>query len=289
MKVRSTLSIGAVMAEADSRFDRGTPSRAEREALLRNLLLARGLERALVVAGHGMPGAGPSHQLTAAVSAASALEHDDRLFLPHHLITAHLTRGMGAEELLAARLGAAPATDASGRLVAGIAPGVAVPLAAGAALALQADQGSRLASAVVEAEWLGDAATARALELARDRALPLVVVAIGSASSAARHVRGAVDRDQPEVVLAAVRAAADSVRAEPGPAVLYCAPLAERTADSEPASEGASGRDALRSYEHWLSSHGFAREELSGLRSAVIAHVQAAGDSLGERMKEAGR
>jgi hypothetical protein len=91
------------------------------------------------------------------------------------------------------------------------------------------------------------------------------------------------------VVLAAVRAAADSVRAEPGPAVLYCAPLAEGTTDSEPASEGGSGRDALSSYEHWLSSHGFAREELSRLRTAVIAQVKAAGDSLGERMTEAGR
>jgi TPP-dependent pyruvate/acetoin dehydrogenase alpha subunit len=272
--------ISAVVSESASQAPRSAPSRAERESLLRTLLLARGLEQALVVAGYRLTGRGPIHHLSAAVSVASALDPGDRLFLPHDLIAAHLARGMQPVDLLAARLGAAPRGGSSERVLAGIAAGVAVPLATGAALALADDHNSRVAAAVVEAEWLGDAATARALELARERTLPLVVLGIGSANSAVRRMRGAVDRDQPEAVLSAVAAAADEARAGGGPAVLYCAPLAEsgRKGDSERLSE--AGRDPLRTYEHWLSSHGFAREELSRLRSAVVAQVKTAAEAL---------
>jgi TPP-dependent pyruvate/acetoin dehydrogenase alpha subunit len=264
------LSIGAAIAESPSQAQRGAPSRAEREALLRALLLARGLERALTVAGHRLGRRGPLHQLTAAVSTASALDPDDRLFLPHDLISAHAARGMPPADLLAARLGQARTENASGPVMAGIAPGAVVPIATGSAMAL----------AGVEAEWLADAATARALELARERALPVVVLGIGSANSAVRRIRGAADRDQPEAVLAAVAAAADTVRAEGGPAILYCAPLAEHADDPESARLAGAGRDPLPTYEHWLCSHGFAREELRALRTAVVAQVKTASEAL---------
>jgi TPP-dependent pyruvate/acetoin dehydrogenase alpha subunit len=234
----------------------------------------------LTVAGYRVAGRGPLHQLTAAVSAASALDPDDRLLLPHDLISAHVARGMQSLDLLTARLGDVPQEHASGRVLAGIAPGVAVPLATGSALALPGSDGSRIAAAVVEAEWLADSATARALDVARERALPLVVVAIGSARSAVRQIRGAVDRDQPEAVLSAAAAAADAARAGRGPAVVYCAPLAEKAPEHGSAQLAEAGRDPLRTYEHWLSSHGFAREELSRLRTAVVAEVKTAAESL---------
>jgi TPP-dependent pyruvate/acetoin dehydrogenase alpha subunit len=243
-------------------------------------LLARGLERALIVAGYRLPRRGPLHQLTAAVSVASALDPDDRLFLPHDLISAHLARGMQPVDLLAARLGEVPRDNASGRVLAGIAPGVVVPLATGSALALAGSGRSRIVAAVVEAEWLGDAATARALELARERGLPLVVLGIGSANSAVRQIRGAVDRDQPEAVLAAVAAAAEGVRAQGGPAILYCAPLTEGASGGGSGRLADAGRDPLRTYEHWLCSHGFASEELGRLRTAVVAQVKTAADAL---------
>jgi TPP-dependent pyruvate/acetoin dehydrogenase alpha subunit len=274
------LSIGAAIAESPSQAQRGAPSRAEREALLRALLLARGLERALTVAGHRLGRRGPLHQLTAAVSTASALDPDDRLFLPHDLISAHAARGMPPADLLAARLGQARTENASGPVMAGIAPGAVVPIATGSAMALAGGGNSRVAAAVVEAEWLADAATARALELARERALPVVVLGIGSANSAVRRIRGAADRDQPEAVLAAVAAAADTVRAEGGPAILYCAPLAEHADDPESARLAGAGRDPLPTYEHWLCSHGFAREELRALRTAVVAQVKTASEAL---------
>jgi TPP-dependent pyruvate/acetoin dehydrogenase alpha subunit len=273
------LSIGAAIAESLSQAQPSVPSRAEREALLRALLLARGLERALTVAGYRAAGR-PIHQLTAAVSVASALDPDDRLFLPHDLICAHVARGMQPVDLLAARLGDASRQSAPGRVLAGIAPGVAVPLATGSALALAGTGGSRIAAAVVEAAWLGDVATARALELARERELPLVVVGIGSANSAVRQIRGAVDRDQPEAVLSAVAAAANAARAHRGPAIVYCAPLAEGGPERGSARLAGAGRDPLRTYEHWLSSHGFARQKLSRLRTAVVAQVKTAAEAL---------
>jgi TPP-dependent pyruvate/acetoin dehydrogenase alpha subunit len=275
-----TLSISAAIAESPSQAQRSAPSRAEREALLRALLLARGVERALTVAGYRVAGRAPLHELTAAVSGASALDPDDRLFLPHDLISAHIARGMRPVDLLTARLGEVAQENASAQVLAGIAPGVAVPLAAGSALALAGSGRSRIAAAVVEAEWLADAATARALELARQRTLPLVVVGIGSANSAVRQIRGAVDRDQPEAVLAAVAAAAEAARAGRGPAIVYCAPLAEPVRAGGSAQLAEAGRDPLRTYEHWLSSHGFAREELSRLRTAVVAQVKTAAEAL---------
>jgi TPP-dependent pyruvate/acetoin dehydrogenase alpha subunit len=165
-------------------------------------------------------------------------------------------------------------------VLAGIAPGVVVPLATGSALALAGSGRSRIVAAVVEAEWLGDAATARALELARERGLPLVVLGIGSANSAVRQIRGAVDRDQPEAVLAAVAAAAEGVRARGGPAILYCAPLTEGASGGGSGRLADAGRDPLRTYEHWLCSHGFASEELGRLRTAVVAQVKTAADAL---------
>jgi len=283
-KARSTLSIGAAIAEPSSPSDRTAPSRAEREALLRALLLARGLERALIVAGFRCGRRGSVHQLTAAVSVASGLDPGDRLFLPHDLIAAHLARGMDPVDVLAARLGRAPRADGRGHLVAGIAPGVAVPLATGSALAL-GDGKAAVAAAVVEAEWLGDAATARALALARDRALPLVVLAVGSAGSAVRRIRGTIDRDRPEAVLAGVGAAVAAVRAGDGPAILYCAP-----GDADPGGRDGLGlaearRDPLRAYEQWLSSHGFARDELSRLRAEVVAQVKAAAEELSGQLR----
>jgi TPP-dependent pyruvate/acetoin dehydrogenase alpha subunit len=243
-------------------------------------LLARGLERAVSVAGYRLVRRGPLHELTAAVTAASALDPDDRLFLPHDLMSAHVARGMQPIDLLAAKLGDVPKEHASGRVLAGIAPGVAVPLATGSALALAGSDGSRIAAAVVEAEWLADAATARALDVARERVLPVIVVAIGSARSAVRQIRGAVDRDQPEAVLSAVAAAVDAARAGRGPAIVYCAPLAEKAAERGSPQLADAGRDPLRTYEHWLSSHGFAREELSRLRTAVVAEVKTAAEAL---------
>jgi TPP-dependent pyruvate/acetoin dehydrogenase alpha subunit len=239
----------------------------------------------LVVTGYGLARRGPLHHLSAAVSVASALDPDDRLFLPHDLISAHIARGMQPVDLLAARLGEVPRGTSSERVLAGIAPGVAVPLATGSAMASAGGRSTRVGAAVVEAEWLGDAATARALELARERALPLVVVGIGSANSAVRHIRGAVDRDQPEAVLSAVAAAADAARAGGGPAVLYCAPLAESGREGQSARISEAGRDPLRTYEHWLSSHGFAREELSRLRTAVLTQVKTATEALADGLE----
>lgn len=254
---------------------------------MRALLLARGLERALLVAGYRLGQRGSIHQLTAAVSAASALDPVDRLFLPHDLIAAHLARGMDPVDVLAARLGKAPRASERGQLVAGIAPGVAVPLATGSALALADGRGAGVAAAVVEAEWLGDAATARALVLARERALPLVVVAVGSASSAVRQIRGAIDRDRPEAVLAGVGAAVDAVRAGDRPAILYCAPGDGDSRERDTVRLAEAGRDSLRAYEHWLSSHGFARDELSRLRTDVVARVKGAAAELSGQLKGA--
>jgi TPP-dependent pyruvate/acetoin dehydrogenase alpha subunit len=234
----------------------------------------------LTAAGYRVAGRGPLHQLTAAVSVASALDPDDRLFLPHDLIAAHVARGMQPVDLLAARLGGVPQGNAPARVLAGIAPGVAVPLATGSALALAGTGGSRIAAAVVEAEWLADAATARALELARERTLPLVVTAIGSANSAVRQIRGAVDHDQPEAVLSAAAGAAGAARAGRGPVIVYCAPQAEDISARGSTRLSEAGREPRRTYEHWLSSHGFAREELSRLRTAVVAQVKTAAEAL---------
>jgi TPP-dependent pyruvate/acetoin dehydrogenase alpha subunit len=272
------------ISEPDALRDDGQgPSRAEREALLRALLLARGLERALAMEGHRVPGRSALHDLPAAVSTVAALDPADPLFVPHDLLAAHITRGMPAADLLGARLGRSQRVRAGGRALAAIAPGVVVPLATGAALAIAQARPRQVAAAVVGADWLSDGATARAVELARDRGLPLAIVAIGSDDSPLRHMPRAVDRDDVEAVHDATATMVSRIRGGAGPAVLYCAPLATAgtasTSSLTPLRE--TGPDPLRRYEHWFSTHGFSREELAAVRSTVVTEVkQAWGDAL---------
>lgn len=262
------------------------PSRAERESLLRALLLSRGLERSLAIAGYRAPRLDPLRDLCAAVGAAAALHPADALFTSHDLLTAHVTRGAAPADLLAARLGRKRSTG-PGAPLAAAAPGSVVPLAAGAALSISAVGAPQLAVAIVAREWLEDEPSAGALRFARERRLPLSVIAIGGETDRPSGPE-LVGRDQPEAVQEATRAMLAAVREGSGGRVLECQSLTGESERGEAPDIGPGQRDALRRYEHRLSVHGFSRRELSRIRTSVLAEVrEAAAIGLSRRAAEA--
>jgi TPP-dependent pyruvate/acetoin dehydrogenase alpha subunit len=196
-------------------------------------VLARALERKAIAIGmrngaaQGPSVRGPGSEAFG-VGAASALHPGDRLFAPDRFLCAHLARGLEPEDFLARRLGGR-CRFADGQREPGSAGWASsgkelLDLAAGAALALRLRDGVELVSmALVPADAYASSGCDRALEAARFRELPLVLMVEAGAdleaTGPALEVRDSTDV---EAVFDGAAAAVASARAGYGPETVIC-------------------------------------------------------------------
>lgn len=266
-------------------------TRPQRKELLAALILGRGLERVLAgVRRRSKAPAGDSEAMLAAIAAAAGLQPGDRLVAPHGFLVAHLATGIGAAEVAAARLGKARPntdTDTATRMRAGVGPESPVGIATGIAFALSRTGKSDAAVALVDRRWCEEEGCRGALALARELALPLVVVAIdsGAATDGGAPV---VDRRDFEAIRAAVTAAINAAHDHRGPSLVVCASVAPT--DSRLGGNVARLRtrtrteDPVTEYERRLMINGFSRTELDAVgESAARERDAAVGDRLGEQ------
>jgi TPP-dependent pyruvate/acetoin dehydrogenase alpha subunit len=207
----------------------GHPAHVER---VRLMLLARALERRAVALASPNRGAvtpfpvGGSEAF--AVGSASALGPGDRLFAPDLYLSAHLARGLEPDDFLARRLGGRCRSGEGLRE-----PGSAgwtssgkelIELAAGAALALRLrDDVGLVSMALVPADAYASGMCDRALEAARFRELPLVVmVEAGADLQASGPALEIWDSTDVELVLNGAAAAVAEARAGYGPETVIC-------------------------------------------------------------------
>ncbi len=253
------------------------------------LLLGRGLERVLTSLRR-RPGAvtsGETEATLAAVAAAAALEPGDRLVAPHGFLVAHLASGDGPGEVAAARLREPTSRRGHRGLRVGIGPQAPAGIAAGVALALALGRspGRDAAVALIDGRWADDEGCSSALALARELALPLVVVAI-DAGEASEPEAVVVDRRDFEAVREAVAAALAEARRERHPSLVVCGPIPE--ADGMAGDQVARFRtridDPVTSYERWLMINGFSRADLDALRRTATNELD---DALGARVAAA--
>ena len=248
----------------------GTPlTRPERQALHRALLVGRGLERVLASL-RGRVGAATSGELEAvlaAIAAAAGLEPGDRLIVPHTLLAAHLAAGASPAEIAAARLGEPPGPRADQRLRAGVGPQSPVGIAVGSAFALRHGGADAAAVALVDRRWAEVQECRSALALARELALPLVVVAIDG-GAVSEGVASVVDRRDFEAVLAAVAAAIAGAHGDRGPSLVVCAAVpASESRENQLAALPQQNRRSAVAYERSLMINGFSRADLDAVRA----------------------
>lgn len=255
-------------------------TRPQRQEFLRLLLLGRGLERVLATVRR-RPGAattGESEAVLTAIAAGAALQPGDRLEVPHGFLAAHLTSGIDCGRIVAARLGERiQPSDGSRRMRAGVGPQSPIGLAVGVAFGLQRKSAGDAAVALVDRRWAEDESCRSGLALARELALPLVVVAIDSGPPRDGGSAG-VDRRDFEAVRAAVANAINGAHADRGPSLVVCAP----STPGDTRSEGHVARfrnrtdDPVTAYERWLMINGFSRAELDEMRRDATRELDTA-------------
>jgi pyruvate dehydrogenase E1 component alpha subunit len=197
----------------------------------------------------------------------AALDPRDRLIAPGRYLAAHLGR---AEESSVG--GSSPAPDL-------------VPVAVGAALAVAARGSKEVVLTLLDEGAMSSDRWAESFALATAKRLPLVLVveqeraaAQGAPAASGSRPLGqpplgeAVDADDPEAVLTAVRSAVDRARGGRAPAMVACvAGAGTGVAASSPGQESRQATDAdpVERYARRLLGIGVPRAEIeSVLRSA---------------------
>jgi hypothetical protein len=246
------------------------PTLAERRALLRALLIGRGIERA--VANTGARDGGEN--VLAAIAAASGLEPFDRLVVPRSLIAAHLAAGADPSAVAAARLGSI--TVDSGRIPRSIGAGGAPGLALGIALALRRADDAGVSVAILDRRWIESDQCRTVLSVAAERRLPLAFVSLAGHDVDPEGLP-VVDRRNLEAVRAATREAADAVRGGGAPVTVVCGSAA---ASSDAAPRRARFRseplDPVTIYERRLLINGFSRAGLNEVRAEAATELERA-------------
>ena len=251
----------------------GPPTRPERTALLRALLLGRGLERALPrLTDSGGRATDPAAVLTA-IAAASALDPEDRLITPHNFLCAHLVHGADPTAVARARLGRR--SEATSGLLAGVGPQSPIAFAVGVALAIRRAATRRCAVALLERRWAETEECRSALALAGEQGLPLVLVAIDSDALAGPSA-SAVDRDDFEAVRAAVRASIDAAHDDRGAALVVSSAVAEADSHRPRSLFRNEAVDPLVAYERRLLINGFSRADLTAVHNESALELERA-------------
>jgi TPP-dependent pyruvate/acetoin dehydrogenase alpha subunit len=190
-----------------------------RARLLRLMMLARATEQRARALGEGEDDASPAagwRREAIGAGAVTALRPQDRLIAPGRYLAAHL----GCEEQ--ASVGSAsPAPDL-------------VPVAVGVALAVAGSDSDDVVLTLLDQGAMASDRWAESLSMATTERLPLVLVverdrvttrgvsAAPDATFGQALLGEAVDADDPEAVLIAVRAAVDRARGGWGPALVEC-------------------------------------------------------------------
>ena len=250
----------------------GPPTRPERLALLRALPLGRGLERILPRFAAGSPTSADPDAVLTAIAAAAGLESEDRLVTAHNLLCAHLAVGADPAEIARRRLGH-PGSE-SGPL-GGVGPQSAAPVALGVAFALQRTGEHRCAVALVERRWAETEECRAALAIAREHSLPLVLVAIDSAT-VVDHTTPAVDRNDFEGVRAAVKASIAAAHADLGASLVIASSLARPEPEGRRPLFRTDPGDPLVAYERRLLINGFSRTDLTAVHRKAARELDAA-------------
>jgi TPP-dependent pyruvate/acetoin dehydrogenase alpha subunit len=244
-------------------------SGAERAQLLRLMMLARVTEQRARLFLDREAGAEPAARWRDAIGAgtAAALGAHDRLIAPGRYLAAHV--GRRSEGSIGGR---SAAVDL-------------LPIAVGAALAIaERGSGGVVVTLLDEGAMAGER-WSESLEVATARRLPLVlVIEVAEASAGASptstptppprpQLGEAVDAADPEVVLAAVRAAVQRARRGDGPAVLACVTPGAVTVVR--GARGAAIHDPIELYARRLFGAGVPRREidavLQGAEDEVVA------------------
>ena len=252
-----------------------TPTAGDRRALLRALLLGRGLERALADRSGAARDRDRAGTVLTAIAAAAGLGPQDRLVTTHELLSAHLGLGAALAAVAAARLGADRAE--TGGLRGGIGGSAAAAIAVGVAFGLRRNGRGGVAAAILDRRWAETEPCRQALALARDLALPVVVVAI-DAVARATEAEPAADR-RLEAVRERVAAAATSAQAASEPELIVCEAAGPEPADTRNRTRlSAQPLEPLAAYARRLILHGFARADLETIRVEVSEEL---GEALG--------
>jgi TPP-dependent pyruvate/acetoin dehydrogenase alpha subunit len=249
----------------------GPPTRPERIALLRALLLGRGLERSLPRIRHGATAATDPELVMTAIAAASALHRDDRLITAHRLLGAHLATGADPATIARRRLGV-PLREVDGPL-AGVGPEGPPAVAVGVAFALRRAGTHRCAVALMDRRWSETESCRAALSLAHEQGLPLVLVAI-DAATVAEHVAPAVDGHDFEGVRAAVRTAIDAAHSDRGASLVVASRISERDPERPGPLFRTAVHDPLTVYERRLLINGFSRADLAEIHAEAARALE---------------
>jgi TPP-dependent pyruvate/acetoin dehydrogenase alpha subunit len=208
------------------------------------------------------------------VGAASALGPHDRLIAPERYLAAHLARGEG---------------ESQGSLSAG--PDL-VPIAVGVALALSRGGERGVVLTLLDEAALAAERTKEAIGMATERRLPLVLVTDGRRSAAIGGPRAladtalagqpllgeAVDRDDPEAVLAAVGAAVERAREGRGTTLVSCLGIGEargrrRRRHGSSSDHGIGDQDPIERYARRLLRYGMPRRRIEAVLRATEQEV----------------
>ena len=241
----------------------------DRIGLLRAMMLARTTEqraRTLVGREHDAEPAARWHREPIGAGAAAALRPSDRLIAPGRFVAAHLGRQ------------GSPSVGASSSAA------DLVPVSVGVAFAVRAREEGDVVLTLVDEGAMACVRWSESLTLATASRLPLVLVverdrAISpgaSVTSSGQALLGeAVNAEDPEAVLVAVRAAVDRARTGRGPALVACV-TARAAAGPPPWRRGTEGveatppeRDPIELYARRLVRGGMPRADVeSTLRAA---------------------
>jgi TPP-dependent pyruvate/acetoin dehydrogenase alpha subunit len=227
--------------------------------LLRTMMLARAAERRARALDAGEDCAGPAarrHSEPVAAGAARALGPQDRLIAPGRFRAAGSSTG---------RLSSAPDL---------------VPIAVGVAIAVGARDPGSVVLTLADEGAMSSERWSEALALATAKRLPLVLVVERQRPASARvdaapHqplLGEAVDADDPEAVMSAVRAAVDRARSGKGPALVTCVrelagpigPLPWRRGIENRSETDRTPPDPVERYARRLLRGGVPRHDVEG-------------------------
>ena len=233
--------------------------------LLHTMMLARATERRARALDAGEDCAEPAarrHSEPIAAGAALALGPQDRLVAPGRFRAAHLGRDPGPST---GRFSSAPDL---------------VPIAVGVAIAVGARDPGIVVLTLADEGAISSERWSEALALATAKRLPLVLVverqrpAPGTGGAAPNQplLGEAVDADDPEAVLSAVRAAVDRARSGKGPALVACVgamarplmPLPWRRRSEYRSETERSPSDPIERYARRLMRGGVPRKAIEG-------------------------
>ena len=247
------------------------PTLPQRRELLGALLRGRGLERILARRYLAKDPPADEDAALGAIAAATALDRHDRLVASHRFLSAHLACGASPRAIAAARLGG-PERPERPALRSGLGPQSPAAVAVGVAFALRRATDAPVAVALSDRRWAAGEEHAAALQLAREQALRVVIVAIdvGRCDDPPMHGWVEADRDEFEAARAAVRIGIDAARAQSAPTLvaLSCGPAEPAQRFAAPLSDGRilDRTDPLVAYERHLMINGFSRADLDAIR-----------------------